>query len=51
MEQETPDFPAPVRTVIYDTLPRLTSGKPPDDLNQQFIAKHSHSLNHLMAGE
>lgn len=52
MEKEKPELPKPVHTVIYDSLPQLTDGgKSPDELNHSFIAKHSHSLEHLMAGK
>ena len=51
VEKESPELPAPVRTVIDNCLPRLTDGgKSPDELNQSFIAKHSNSLEHLVAG-
>ncbi|XP_019854443.1 PREDICTED: N-alpha-acetyltransferase 15, NatA auxiliary subunit [Amphimedon queenslandica] len=50
LEKERPELPDPVHTVIDDCIPRLTDGgKSPDELNQSFIAKHSNSLEHLVA--
>ena len=51
MEREKPDFPDPVKLVIEETIPRLTSGRSLDDMNHDFIITHSKSLSHLMAGK
>ncbi len=51
MEQDKPDLPDPVKTVIHETIPRLTENKSLDDLNNDLLKDHAHSLEHVVSGK
>ena len=50
VEQVKPVLSDPVNTVISQTIPKLTNNKTIDELNNDFIKDHAHSLAHLISG-
>ena len=51
MKQDRPDLPDPVKTVIHETITRLTENKSLDEMNNALLKDHAHSLEHVVSGK